>query len=157
MKITRVKFKDGKWYLDAEEGDEGDSTFKRIFMESKDEARPEFAKALYDMGTPALKALGAPKRWLDSFKVSGVSIKHEAERGLGCVVTMQIPMDEISNGPLVLNTPYTVEDAGEGPSMPPALYRALVALLDEAGRYMDGDRAQGDIFAAADDSEGDEE
>jgi hypothetical protein len=144
MEIRKVKSANGVITIRAEE-QSGEEDIRRIELESRAEPRPEFHEAMGGLILPALEMLEAPFAWRAAATISGVSITHEEERGMGAVVTLLVPL-ECAPSPLVLNTPY-LTSGGDGCVLPDDLRDAILRVIDEALRYLDGDRAQGDLFA----------
>lgn len=149
MDIRKVKSANGVIIIRAEE-QSGEEDIRRIELESRAEPRPEFHEAMGGLISPAMTMIEAPGAWLTAATISGVSITHEDEGGIGAVVTILVPL-ECAPSPLVINTPYlTSVDNGSGAPrllLPPALQQAVERVIDEAERYLGGDRAQGDLFA----------
>jgi hypothetical protein len=156
MQIAKVKSSKGLITIRAQEiteGPEGDN-IKQIEVESREEPRAEFHAAMGDLIGPALRMVEAPEAWEQVATISGLSITHEEDRGMGAVVTLLIPL-ECAPSPLVINTPYLPshgrDENDTGPCLPSALVRAVERVHDEALAYLGGERApsaQTDLFAA---------
>lgn len=95
--------------------------------------------------------------WEDRIKVTGVSWScHEETHVRGAVITAQITL-ETTQSPLVVNTPHLpFEPYDENahpeaipPLMPEEWQDVLNDLEQEAIAFMDGKRAQGELFDAA--------
>lgn len=151
MNIRKIKLKDGRWTVRAEEatGDPEAPNTRKVEVESSETPRAELHTAFHQMVEPALDMISAPEGWYGKAIMSGVSISHEEERGIGVVMTVLVAMPEVASGPLVINTSYVVEDGGEGPSLPSDVYRGLMKLIEEAQRYLDGERLQLDMLKSA--------
>lgn len=148
MEIRKVKSSNGLILIRAEEQC-GEEDIRRIELESRAEPRPEFHEAMGGMISPAMNMIQAPGAWMAVATISGVSVTHEEERGMGAVVTILVPL-ECAPSPLVLNTPYLPsEDPNDsgGATLPRALREAVERVIDEAMRYLRGERAQADLFA----------
>lgn len=148
MDIRKVKSSNGVITIRAEE-QSGEEDVRRVELESRAEPRPEFHEAMGGLIRPALDMIQAPGAWMAVATISGVSLTHEEDRGMGAVVTLLVPL-ECAPSPLVLNTPYLPSEDPNGagsPTLPPALQQAIERVILEAERYLDGERAQGDLFA----------
>jgi hypothetical protein len=99
-----------------------------------------------------VKICELPESDAAKLKIRGVTLTH-AHDVLGAVITALKPL-KTANSPLVINTPHLPECAysGDGddpnPTMHDGMPERLHALVVQAQRYLDGDRAQGDLFAA---------
>lgn len=152
MLIRKVKQSSGLITIRAEEAlsPDGDEV-RRIELESRAEPRPEFHEAMGELIGPSLRMIEAPTAWEGVATISGVSVTHEEERGMGAVVTLLVPL-ACAPSPLVINTPYLPSEDPNGngaPVLPQALRLAVERVCLEARRYLDGERAQGDLFGAA--------
>ncbi len=149
MKFTKIKRSKGLVVLEwlTEEGKGGLDTHEHR-LSSTEDPHPTFVAALRAFIGPVLKLCELPHTWGgEALAVTGLSITHEEERGRGLVVTCQRSLAD-APAPLVFNTPYLPEDAGEhGQSLPDELVEALDAVEDAARRFLNGERAQGDLFA----------
>ncbi|WP_412506175.1 hypothetical protein [Roseovarius sp. SYSU LYC5161] len=144
MNITKVK-KDGdkiiiRWSEDA------DTSEKKTDFACYDPPLDSFTEAFEALGPAALGLIMAPHAWRSLAKVSGVSITHEEDR-IGAVITLLVDLDGATKGPLVINTPYLVDEDENGPMMPPDMLNAVDAIMKEAEKYVRGERAQRDFFA----------
>ena len=136
MDIRKVKSTNGLILIRAEEAS-GEEDIRRIELESRAEPRPEFHEAMGGLIAPAMDMIQAPSAWMAVATISGLSLTHEEERGMGAVVTLLVPL-ECAPSPLVINTPYL----SEGPTSSAAhccqhdLRQAIERVIDEALRYM---------------------
>lgn len=80
-------------------------------------------------------------------RATGVSLKHDEERGIGCVITLRKAISAAPT-PLVLNTPFLAELDKHHP-LPPAIVQQLDTIQAAAEDYVRGKRAQGDLFEEA--------
>lgn len=150
MLIRKVKFKDGRTFVRGEDVDHNGEVIRSVEVNSYDPPRAEFMPALLALKGPALELIGAPSAWRDGTIIGGLSVNYEDDGRMGAVVTLLVPLDT-TNSPLVLNTPHlrAPGDPDEGGRfMPYELERAVEEMVKEAGRYLDGERAQGDLFKA---------
>jgi hypothetical protein len=150
MNFTKVKHLKGsmvfEWEID--EGATGaDKSEHRLT--SYDDPHPDLIAAFRALVAPALKLLDLPSMYSRDLTVSGVSLTYEEKRGRGAVLTLQKKLDGCP-APLIFNTPYLPQDAGEHqPSLPSAMNDAINAVLVEAAAFLKGKRSQGDLWKAA--------
>lgn len=91
--------------------------------------------------------------------VSGLSVSY-AHGVMGASLTCRVPLVNCQ-GPLIINCPHKPsEPYGEGGDesvcMPGDTVEAVRTLIDEAWKYVDGERAQGRLFADADEDDGED-
>lgn len=148
MGFTKIKLVRGQVALEwvTEEGPKrADQHEHRVT--SFELPHPSFVEAMQAFVQPCLELLELPEDYDEGITVSGLSITYEDERGRGLVVTLQKKLAGAPS-PLIFNTPYLPEQGGEhGMSLP----HDLLACLDEAeaaaGRFLQGERAQADLFS----------
>lgn len=151
MDIRKVKLAGDNITIRGEQKTPDSLSIRRVEVESDEEARPEFYTAMRDLIRPALTMLDAPINWQADAKISGVSITYEEDRGMGAVVTVLVPL-ACAPSPLVVNTPYLPSEDPNGvgaPVLPSDLRRAIERVIIEAALYLDGERAQVDMFRGA--------
>lgn len=148
QRLSKIKKKDGRIEIHAEqslggvEGDDGKSTVLRC----SDEPQPSFYEAMQAL-TPHVRAICEllPKQWGERVTVTGVSFSMSKDGDEGVVITSLVQLST-SDAPLVLNTPHKmVSDLTE------AARKALAKVQQEADAYFNGKRAQGSMFADAED------
>ncbi len=94
-----------------------------------------------------------PANWKDSVTVHGVSFSYSDEGVKGAVITAQRTLEH-SSAPLNLNTPHKPyepynpdqDDIDQDMLLPEDTCDRLEDLDTEAEKYIDGDRAQGNLF-----------
>lgn len=118
-------------------------------LDSPERPRPEFDKALQAFRPYLLTIIGAPKDWNDSTEVIGISLNENEERSRGVVITARRKCP-YGSAPIAINTPHLREsiDVKEtGPTyLLPGMVEAIDRMCEEAQTYLDGDRAQGELF-----------
>lgn len=144
MEIHKIKFlKDGKIRIVYDQnGDEFDTKFKDHPLES-------FPAAMAALIPPALDLLELPLAYDHNMTASGISFS-DTDGIMGAVVTLQKTLVG-AHSPLVLNTPHLAEEPyGESGDasclLPEKLVDALQECIDEAGRYIRGERSQLDML-----------
>lgn len=116
-----------------------------------EEPSPDMPKA-FEALIPEIKdLLELPQDWADqAFKVLKVSWSWAEGPGVeGATMTCRADL-ECANSPLILNTPHLpfgqYSETGNQPEMPGKLIELLDAVKAEAWAYLNGKRAQGDLF-----------
>lgn len=148
MRFTKIKLTKGETVLEWEtdEGAEQLDSHEHKFRSSA-APHPDFVQAMAAFSVPALRLLELPLAYEDNLTVSGLSFTYEEQRGRGLVVTLQKKLGGAPS-PLIFNTPYLPEDGGEhNPSLPAAFAHAIDDVIAEAREFLNGKRAQGDLFA----------
>lgn len=122
-------------------------------LECPEKPRPQFDKALQAFLPFLLEIIGAPKTWTEKTTVTGVSLKKEEDgrRGIVITATRRCPY---GSAPIALNTPYLREAIDEATETGtnfflPGMGAAIDTICDEAQTYLDGERAQGELFESA--------
>jgi len=109
--------------------------------------RPEFVKALQAFIGFVIEVLELPESYEVGLKVISVSISEGENTGNGLVVTALKEVDA-AQGPAVFNTPFIpkVATSEEAPAFPGSVLRLLAELEREATLFLEGKRAQQDLF-----------
>jgi hypothetical protein len=116
-----------------------------------EEPKPSFIEALKDLAQDALDICELPDDYLSRIRISGISLSYGGENEtMGCIITAQMILYK-SNAALNLNTPHKIEEFyGETGDESQLLSKSCVGriktLIDEAGKYAKGIRAQGNLF-----------
>lgn len=112
--------------------------------------RPAFDTALQAFLPFLLQIIGAPVTWAENTRVTGVSLNKEEDgrRGIVITATRKCPYGA---APIALNTPHLregVDAAKESGNnfMLPGMIELVETLEGEGQAYLDGDRAQGELF-----------
>jgi hypothetical protein len=158
-RITKAKIKDGQLEV-ALEGTEKD-TARTTTLRSLDGYHPDL-QAAFDACVPHVRdILGWPDHlYAGELTVTGVSWSHSENTGVdGAVMVCQAKLPEgTCNSPFCFNTPHLPFDQyaedGEQPTMPGDAIEALNGLRKEVQAYLDGKRAQGDMFARTEEKYG---
>ena len=140
-RIVKVKFSGPKYEMKwtCANGDELEAKFT-------EEPRPELAQAMARLIGPCLELLELPGDYADGITASGLSLSYP-DGVRGATVTLQKALQE-APAPLVLNTPYLPEEpySDGGACLPEDLVKAIDEVVDEAKRYLSGERRQMDLF-----------
>lgn len=116
----------------------------QIVLECKDEPKASFMRALEALAPHATSLCEIEDElWTEGVRVIGVKIKH-SDDSLGAVISCVKRLQ--TKAVMCFNTPYLPESAEHGPTLPPIVVGCLKTLMDEALDYVDGKRAQGELF-----------
>ncbi len=109
--------------------------------------RPEFTKALQAFLGYVIDVLQLPESYEVGMRVIGVSISESENTGKGLVVTALKDIDA-AQAPAVFNTPFIPETTPneDGHALPASTLRLLAQLEVEAQSFIDGKRAQQELF-----------
>ena len=151
MRITKVKYDGAKVRIEYEKK-RPDEQYDEFTLSSLDSPTQPFRDALNALAMDVVGICELDAESLDKLTVRGVSFTYTNDILGACITALK--RLKTSNAPLVLNTPHLPEEAyGEGDSSTPVLDTATVDRLHElalaAERYIEGERAQGDLFVAA--------
>lgn len=118
-------------------------------LECAEKPRPKFDVALQAFLPFLLKIIGAPASWSDNTRVTGVSLNREEDDRQGIVITATRKCPH-GSAPIAINTPHLrepIEDKDTGPNFfLDGMTDAIEEMCAEAQAYLDGDRAQGELF-----------
>jgi hypothetical protein len=151
--ITKVKAKDGEVIIKFKE-DLGNNTEKESIFKCNDEMHPDFQMCFTKLIPVVYQILQLPEEWrAGEMRVTGVSFSHsESTEVDGAVITGLVNLST-SNSPFSFNTPHLPFDQysekGNSPTMNFDAVNKLEHLKEEALAYMNGKRAQADLFDAA--------
>jgi hypothetical protein len=148
-RITKARIKDGQLHVELE-GMEND-TERKITLRSMEDFHTDLSDAFDALGPSVREILEWPSSLYPELKVTGVSWSHSENTGVeGAVLVCQSPLEGCTS-PFCFNTPHLpfaqyCED-GNAPLMPDGAQDALDVLRREVQAYIDGKRAQLELFA----------
>jgi hypothetical protein len=153
MRIAKAKIKDAQLHVELE-GTEDDNERKTALRSLGSYTYHPDLQAAFNALVPHVREI---LEWPDhlyagELRVTGVSWSLSENTDVeGAVMVCQATL-ATCNSPFCFNTPHLpfgqyAED-GEQPEMPPDAIDALNALKCEVQAYLDGKRAQGDLFGA---------
>ena len=153
-RFTKIKYDGETVFLQYQQG----PAFKDEYsMKCRERPRPEFAEALKALAPEVLYLCELANAYLNRIKVRSVSLNYGGEgETMGATITSQMDLYN-SNCPLNLNTPnkpvepYNTECEYDEDTLAKMCLRSecvdkLEVLIDEANKYVDGQRAQGNLF-----------
>jgi hypothetical protein len=157
-RIRSVKIGADRVEIHAIETMQASDDEREITLRSVETPQPELPAKMAALAHDVRKLLGLPHDWAsDSFTVAKVIWSLSEKTGVrGAVISCQVGL-ECADAPLVLNTPHLpfeqYSETGNGPLMPEATIARLNDLEAEALAFLDGKRAQADLFEALKDNE----
>lgn len=149
MRLTKIKVKDKFILLRWEKFESSTKNWDIYELESADPPRPELREELEKWSAHIAKICELPEEYAKRITVRGISISY-TEDGLGIVASGTMEL-KTNAAPLCINTPYKPDSVGENMSEDFALtgeqWQDLDDLCEEAYRYINGDRAQQNLFS----------
>ena len=129
-----------------------DNTVSSIFK-SREEPHYNFREAMACLDNHVRMILEVPIDWAEEITVTSVIFsRHEKSGVMGAVIAGQAKL-ETAGSPFTFTTPHLpfeqYVDDGEMKLMPVETQVALTIVEGEARRFLNGRRAQGDMFAEA--------
>ncbi|MBI3582400.1 MAG: hypothetical protein HY096_00435 [Nitrospinae bacterium] len=153
MRIKKIKLLDEKVKIDYEVL-EGDKIKEEYSLTSIDKPLPSFSAALQGLAMSVVDICELNKQDINYIIVTGVSFSHSGEKQvMGAVISAQKKLKK-TDALLNLNTPHKIEDFyGETGSKQQLLdddtIKKIYDVIEEAEKYIAGERQQKDLFKAA--------
>ena len=152
-RFTKIKFDGVMVELHYEEGD---GYTDKYTMKCNELPRPDMVVAFDELREEARLLCELPEDYLQRIDVRSVSLNYGGKQEtMGATITARMKL-EYSNAPLNLNTPNKpLEPYSEGNyddevlqkmCLRPECVEKLEALIEAANYYVDGQRAQGNLF-----------
>jgi hypothetical protein len=149
-RFTKIKFDGSKVRIEYEVERKPEVEPDEYALISSDLPTLEFIEALADLAQDVAGICELPESDTAKIAVRGVSLSH-TNGILGACIT-GLKSVKTANAPLVLNTPHLpsepYSDNLAEPTLPTATCGRIHVVIDHAQRYIDGERAQGDLLAA---------
>lgn len=121
---------------------------------SSEEAIPEFYQALAALTVDVAEICEFPEGYEQKIRVRGVSFSYGGENEtLGATISASLHL-RYSNSDLNINTPHKIEDYYNGISgdefqlLPEECVKRLYEVIQQCEEYIQGRRAQGNLFEA---------
>lgn len=151
-RFTKIKFDGSKVTLGYEvPRKDGDPDEFSVFC--ADLPAPEFDAALRDLAVDVAAICEMPAEDAIKIKVRGVTLTWAHDIMGACITAMKSL--KTAQSPLVLNTPHLPSESyseSECPTLSTATCDRLAALVVQAERYLNGERAQGSLLSIVDDA-----
>ncbi len=152
-RFTKIKFDGTTVELHYEEGD---NFADKYTMKCNELPRPDLGKAFNDMREEVRLLCELPPDYINRLEVRSVSLNYGGKQEtMGATITARMKL-EYSNAPLNLNTPNKPVEPYQDGDYDDETYakmclrsecvKKLNTLIDEANYYVDGQRAQGNLF-----------
>ena len=151
MRITKLKVKEGRVRIEYEQP--AVVGWDKYSLDCSESPRAQMYACLLNLCPHVIEMCELPEGYLDKITVSGVSFSYGGERevmGACLIATMKL---DNSNCDLNLVTPHKASESySEGPADEKQLLsdkciEALEDIIAECDAYIQGDRAQGKLFA----------
>lgn len=145
MRIKKVKYDLATVSITL--ADAGEKWDREEAVNSREAPHPDFVAALADLVPCVLDLCELPTDYEEGMRVQSVSFSEDTDGNRGAVVTAIKTLADVP-APLVLNTPHVSErpNAEGACTMPRRLSHALDVVEREARAFLDGKRAQADLF-----------
>lgn len=149
IKLTKIQIKKSHVHIEFKEK-EGEENYVTEF-DCDAPANPEFPKALADLGKAMCDTMQFTEEQKNACTATSVALSYSADEHnrMGVMVAMSMTLENFS-GPLHFNTPLikekTEEGKGGGRVMSDSLRALVGVVIDEANKYMKGNRAQKKLF-----------
>lgn len=149
MKFFKIKYNGEKVALSWTEHRPGGTEIEHNLHSGQTPA-PDLPAALKRFEPFVEELLELPHEWMDTLKVTGLSINEEEDDGrAGLVITCQKKLAG-ANGPLVLNNPHLREPVKLGEEGPGFFLDGMDTAIESANNaaqgFVQGKRAQKDLF-----------
>ena len=147
IRMLKIKIKGKFVTLQWEQYQETTSNWDNHTLMCADPPRPELYTCMQKMAPHIVQICELPEDDANKIEARSVSLSY-GEDGSGVVIS-GIKELESNVSPMCLNTPYKPENAPEGMeecAMSCALQDDIEKLCEEAFRYINGDRAQQNLF-----------
>lgn len=160
MRIKKVKVtKEKKISMVYEQQAKNGYTWDEYAFTCSEEPRPDFYRALKDLGQDVIVMCELPESYLDRITVKGVSFSY-AEGVMGAVIIANMDLNKSYQG-LNMITPHKAcamynpdTPADDMQLLDSKCIERLELLQEEAEAYIKGDRAQGTLFPEANTDDG---
>jgi hypothetical protein len=161
MKIRKIAFSsDGTILIDFDQPNPSNRSETDILsLKTKDAPRPEFKKALDGLLVHVLHILELSDKYGESMKMTGVSLSVKGDVTYAILKAKKLLT--YSNSPFNIITPKKPTSAGEESAGDDLLtdecVKSLDLLIEEAKRFIRGERQQGELKLISSDEEDEEE
>ena len=151
-RFTKIKYNAKKGYVFIS-CQQGKYYQDEVSLKCSEPPRPEFIKALAAFDRHVMIMCELPEDYLKRITTKSVSLNYGGpNETMGATITASMELYD-SYAPLNLNTPNKPvemydENAAENPMavLSEECINSIDNLIDEAGKYLDGERAQGKLF-----------
>ena len=154
MRFQKIKYSKGRVKIEYELRNKIKKDWDQLLLVCSDEPKPEFQTALQVLSEDVIKMCELPEDYQKRIMVTGVSFSYGGDDEImGATIISQMALNH-SNINLNLNTPHKPsEPYSEGGDASQCLsadcIEHLTSLMLEAEDYVNGNRAQGELFQEA--------
>ncbi|MBP2635017.1 MAG: hypothetical protein H6Q72_924 [Firmicutes bacterium] len=155
VRFKKIKITSEKKIMMLFEKQSKSKVWDEYSLTCSEEARPEFYAAMQSLKKYVVEMCELPDDYLDRITVRGVSFSYAGmDEVMGATISAGMRLDD-SYTQLNLNTPHKASGSYSGQDPDPMqvlsdkCIDALDILCEEAGLYVDGERAQMQLFGAA--------
>jgi hypothetical protein len=152
MRIKKLKYKPKDNEVEAIYEQEGPNGWDKYALTSGDSPRPEMQKALNALAEDVVKLCEIPNKGSEDVAVTGVTFSYGGDKEvMGACIIAQIRLKN-SYQPLNVITPHKASESYSDYEDPMQILdfetvNRLKNVIEEALRYVNGDRAQQNLFA----------
>lgn len=155
MKILKIKINDELVLIEYKKRSNAENGgYNKFTIESKEIPSPDFKLNLQELAIYVPMMYDLPTEYAEDMVVLGVSFSYRGENEImGATVTAKKSVSS-SNSPALFHTPFTLSGSGEDMPMPDskflpvAMVEILEKLQDNAKDFINGERAQQNLFGA---------
>jgi hypothetical protein len=145
MRFTKIKWNTKELLLEWTTERGGETHGHELT--SKGTPHPDFVEALKALKDDVIEIAELPLSYAHGLRVQSVTMSRSEKTGVEGAVITGLKSLTSATSPLVLNTPYLVNDPqAETGAMTSGMAERLETLRFEAERYIEGKRAQGELF-----------
>lgn len=152
MRFQKVKYNKGKVTIEYEIRNKVKKDWDQFSLACSDDPKPEFRIALQALSYDVIEMCELPEEYEKRILVTGVSFSYGGEAEImGATIISQMALRK-SNVNLNLNSPHKPsepysEDGDRAQCLSEDCVQRLEELMAEATDYVNGIRAQGELFA----------
>jgi len=145
MQITKVRAKGARVHIEWTTQCEGSGEPDEHVLRSNERPLQSFIDALLGLRQAIVEEAELPEEWVEEITPIGLSLTHYTDGRMGAVISGKRKLQN-SNSPLVINTPHKPDEApnesAPTPTLSPVAVAAIDEVLQEAVKYIQGERAQ---------------
>ena len=152
MRFQKIKYSKGRVKIEYEIPNKIKKDWDQLFLACSDEPRPEFMSALQALSEDVIEMCELPEDYRTRIIVTGVSLSYATDDEIPGATTISQMVLKKSNVNLNINTPFKPfqpysEDGDRAQCLSEDCVQRLEDLMSEAESYVNGIRAQGELFA----------
>lgn len=153
MRVLKIKMNDDTVLIEYKKKSNSENGgYNKFTIESKEQASPEFKLNLQELSIFVPMMYDLPTEYAEDMKVLGVTFSYRGDdEVMGATVSAKRPVST-SNSPAIFHTPMTFSSSGsdmplpDSKFLPEAMVEILEKLQDNAKDFINGERAQTNMF-----------